>query len=360
MVTRKLVMRSLVVAGVASLMLVPAGGAVGAARGAATPAKVPPGSTGVFYHVSAVPHSADVWATGLLGSSNSARSKGFVAHRHDGRWQLEKLGAGVGEGSATVLVVAAASSTLVWAAGASSSGPWLGRWHGKAFTPVTLPGPAPSGTFSALAASSPRNAWAAGNLEASSGPVAEHWNGNKWSAVPLPTAADVVSIAATSTNNAWAISGQDVLHWNRRSWAINKTLPGNVLLVSISASSSKDAYAVGQNQTAGASYIMHFNGRKWSPISSPSLFQASQLTGVTMHGTSAWAVGSAGTGILHTSGGKWRAQSTHDVGGSGFADVSAEAANRVYEVGERGNYPTFRLSIALYNGHVWKALPARV
>jgi hypothetical protein len=354
------VVRSLGVAGVATLMLIPAVAAIGAARGTVTPAKVPPGSAGVFYHVSAVPHSSDLWTTGLLGSSNSNRAKGFVARRHDGRWQLETLGAGVGEGSATVLVVAAASSKLVWAAGSSTTGPWLGRWHGTAFTPVTLPGPAPTGTFSALAASSPRNAWAAGTLEANSGPVAEHWNGNKWLAVPLPTSGDVVSMAATSTNNAWAISGQDLLHWNGKTWAINKTLPGSVLLAAIAASSPKDAYAVGQNQTSGASYIMHFNGSKWSHISSPSLFERSQLTGVTMHGASAWAVGSAGTGILHTSGGKWSAQSTHAIGASGFADVSAEAGNRVYEVGERGNYPAFRLSAAVYNGHVWKALPAKV
>jgi hypothetical protein len=130
-----------------------------------------------------------------------------------------------------------------------------------------VPSPNPAGhlteiNVSAVAASSPRNAWAVGNFNASNGnagTVALRWNGRSWKLVSSPAPGSgplLLGVAAASAANAWAVGSYRV-------GSVDKTL------------------------------IVHWNGRAWRQVASPGAGDGSQLTSVAASsGESVWAVGS--------------------------------------------------------------------
>ena len=86
-----------------------------------------------------------------------------------------------------------------------------------------------SGELTAVAATSPGNAWALGFTTATKTPesLIFHWNGRAWKRVasPGPAGAFLIAVAATSARNAWAVGGTAggkavILHWNGRAWKI--------------------------------------------------------------------------------------------------------------------------------------------
>jgi hypothetical protein len=90
---------------------------------------------------------------------------------------------------------------------------------------VPIPSPTGSGLVS-VAATSASNAWAVGGL---GGPktLIERWNGTTWKAVPSPSPAPSIlsGVAATSASNAWAVGYGGahttktlILRWNGTSW----------------------------------------------------------------------------------------------------------------------------------------------
>jgi hypothetical protein len=92
---------------------------------------------------------------------------------------------------------------------------------------VPNPSPAGSGLVS-VAATSASNAWAVGGL---GGPktLIERWNGTTWKTVPSPSPGPSIlsGVAATSATNAWAVgyggssSGVTktlILRWNGKTW----------------------------------------------------------------------------------------------------------------------------------------------
>jgi hypothetical protein len=356
------VTRSFGMASVLALVLVPAIGAAGASGAPhvkAVAAKAPSGTSGEFNAVSAVPRSTDVWAVG----GPITVSNYFIARRHAGKWQKEKLPAIMRGG--TVLSITAGSSKVVWASGQTADFVgWLGRWHGRSFETIKLPTGISNEAVS-VSASSASNAWAVGD-------GAMHWNGKVWKVVPLPsTAPSLSSVGTSSATNAWGIDGLSLVHWNGKTWTVHGTAPVSVKLVSVATSGPKHAYAVGTADTTKRSntYIMSFNGKTWSHVRSPNPGLGAQLTSVTMRGASAWAVGYASTAsrqfsgfstiTLHSTGGKW---TTQHVGlGSGYLfGVSAQSSKRVYAVGGRGADGVFVTSLAIFNGHKWTPEPARV
>jgi hypothetical protein len=376
--------RLISVAGVAVLLLMPTVGAFGAPDARTVVAKKPPpGIPGQIYAVSAVPNSSDAWV--IAGSADGFTA--YFALRHNGKWR--KVNPGLGHGGVAA-DVAAGSTTAAWVIGRTSGvaktnpgKPTLTRWNGKKFRPVKLAHT--NGKVNGVAASSAINAWVFGDplLSTAKGSpqVAAHWNGKTWSMVRLPKALGsegVLAISTSSASNAWAIgmnaAGYGILlHWNGKVWKVDGSTGFGVDLASVATSSPKHAVAVGSvNTSKGSStYLLSFNGKKWVHVNVPSPGVDPDLVGVTMTGTSAWAVGgytqlvgSGGQGgdvaetmTLHTSGGKWKIQP--DAVGQGRLDgVSAESAKRVYEVGERGT-STFITSFSIYNGHKWAVEPAK-
>jgi hypothetical protein len=378
------VARSIGAVGVAAALLISAGGASGAPHVRTVVAKKPPpGISGQFYDVSAVPHSTDVWAAG----NDSTGNVNFFALRHHGKWH--KVNPGMGQGG-KVLGIAAGSTKAAWAVGQTSSfaptdpqSPRLTQWNGKKFTTVALAGT--NSNVSAVAASSASNAWAVGNLRSAvdeTSQVAAHWNGKRWSMVPLPSTlggTGLVAVSTSSASNAWAIgidaTGHRILlQWNGKTWKVGATAPLGVGLTSVATSSSKHAVAGGTQTTTKRSntYLMSFNGRKWVHVKAPNPGIGAVLTAVTMSGKSAWAVGYASKFIrvggqpfdelaaitLHSSGGKWTSQP--DAVGQGVLNgVSAESPKQVYAVGARGLNPDYSTSFSIYNGHKWAVEPAK-
>jgi hypothetical protein len=364
------VARSVGVATVAAVMLIPATGAIGASTHGARLAVQPPGTIGGFGLVSAVPHSSDAWAAGTDESNGIAP---LVGRYHDGKWSHIKIDIGR---YGTLAGIAAGSSKAVWAVGEHEgslavSTPLIARWHGKGFTRIKLPSTI-SGAFTAVSASAANNAWAVGAVANGTRPVAEHWNGKKWSAVPVPVA-DTGTFEAVSTSgpkNAWAVEGQTLVHWNGNKWANSATpIPASVLLRSIATTAPKHAIAVGisTNPTTMAErlYIFSLKGTTWRHVVAPSPNRQVTLASVTMHGSAAWIVDAGTTAadaeqsaVLHSTGGKWKVQRSSVHGDGGLTAVSAESSKRVYAVGTwRPDDDSFPQTVfSIYNGHSWKSV----
>jgi hypothetical protein len=294
----------------------------------------------------------------------------FVGRRHHGKWQRIKPGVGRG---GSVDGIAAGSSKVVWAVGMTASqAPYIGRWHGTAFRAVSIAGlpTGAEGEFDTVVASSATNAWAVGD-----GDVA-HWNGKTWSLVSVPTGLSG-AIATTGRSNAWAVDRNgDLEHWNGKVWAVRATPPGSaVTWTSMSSSSVKRVVLVGYVQTTSAfdtpiykTYVERFTGKKWVRVRA-GLPHKAGFSGVTMHGTSAWAVGIIETSdnsklvIAHSTGGKWKTQRAPR-SMVGFGNVSAESAKQVYAAGgclANGAPVTSEGScLAAYNGHRWTAEPVKL
>jgi hypothetical protein len=354
----------------------------GAALSASVAAKAPASSKGILSAVTTVPHSSDLWVVGSVGTTGGT-TRYFEARRRHGHWQRfasPKVGGSSGE-TGEVSLVAAGSSGSVWVAGnrqlpkSIQDVPDIWRFSGKKFVDTKLPtmenGAA---SISSISASSATNAWAvgvvyvlpAGTLDAL------HWNGKKWSAVAFPELGfdtTPVSVSTSSPTNAWATDGSNLFHWNGTVWSADGAAPAGATIRAVATSSPKLAYAVGyvENPSGGAkTVIMRFNGTTWSNAKRAKGTGNDNLASLTIHGKSAWAVGSHVTksevyepAILHTTGGEWKNQKPP--GGKSFtlASVSASSAKHAYIAGYDVHGTTARVvrTFAEYfNGHAWKAI----
>jgi hypothetical protein len=288
----------------------PLGPAPGAATSVASPA-----TAGRFYSVAATSWR-NAWAVGLQ-SNNS-----LIMH-----WSANKAGVYKWRVSYTnrvgyFLGVAATSTRNAWAVGGtnwfSPSQTLADHWNGKKWTRVKTPTPGGTGLLNAVAATSASNAWAVGDIGPGPGipstatPLIEHWNGKNWTEAKFPEPADggqFTGVAAISARNVWVVghtgevsegSGQATLieHWNGRKWAIvrspNATGSANSLN-DVAASSAHNAWAVGGTVSPAGQYrslVEHWNGTKWTIVSSPSPTGDTNLEGVAVASASdAWAVG---------------------------------------------------------------------
>jgi hypothetical protein len=343
---------------------------------AAVAAKPPAGtSNGSFLGVAAVPHSTDVWTMGTI--DKGVTETPFEARRHRGHWQRfngPKVGT-FGE----VNAIAAGSSKAVWLAGARPHHgpnvlPAIWRWSGKKFVVAKIPKLRSGGfAITSISASSATNAWAVGMMlrPGSNNEVALHWNGKTWAAVTMPT--DATAVATSGPLNAWAIGddGTTLLHWNGMVWSEAAFTPPGIVVDAIATSSPHLAYAVGSRLSPTGSprtVIRRFDGKTWSSALLGTGARAAQLISVSIHGTSAWAVGahtdansSLASVIVHTTGGTWRSQR---VPGGRLTEytvnaVSVASANRAYAVGDVDTNSSDKTFFDEFTGHSWKGEPSR-
>jgi hypothetical protein len=185
----------------------------------------------------------------------------------------------------------------------------------------------------AIAADSASDVWAVGRVEESFHALIQHWNGSRWSVVPSPTIGDesyLVSVTAISANDAWAVGNYSpsgpaeqtlIEHWNGIRWSmIPSPHPGlGSWLSKVEAISANNIWAVGsftdgfQVQTL----TLHWDGSQWSVVKSPNPGKArNELISVTVVSAhDIWAVGSFSnstqgliveeTLILHWDGSQW-------------------------------------------------------
>ncbi len=262
----------------------------------------------------------NAWAVGYTSASPLAGpNRPLVEHWNGSSWQIES-GPNVGLGE--LYGITATSATNAWAVGSDVLGEVVERWNGKAWK-VQPSAQRGIGALIGVTATSSRNAWAVGYGDAGARTLIEHWDGRHWKAQrspapPMPPAGngtgqgvELTAVAAASPRNAWAVGytstaiddsgdlrAQSVIeHWNGKGWRLQPspdTSTTNVLL-GVAATSSHDAWAVGQPYGIGQAAIEHWNGRGWHSRPTPN----SELAGVTAtSANNAWAVGTDGMNAM--------------------------------------------------------------
>jgi hypothetical protein len=129
---------------------------------------------------------------------------------------------------------------------------------------------APGTVFSAVAATSARDAWAAG-VEIVQGQLRTlilHWNGRSWrqSALPGSFVADpgFVVVGASSGSNAWSFgdNGRTALRWNGTRWSL-VSVPFGGQVTGTVVLGSGDVWVFGCSGASPGAGTWHFDGRRW-------------------------------------------------------------------------------------------------
>jgi hypothetical protein len=344
-----------------------------------------PGTSDNVFSGVAVLSSCDVWAAGFdLSSGGGFRT--LIEHWNGTSWAPADS-PDPGTGNNFLNSIRAASPSSIWAVGAASDGAssrtLIEHWNGTAWKVV--PSPSPGSGFNELNGVRPvsaSDAWAVGDDAGATGTHKKtlilRWNGAAWKPVASPNPGgsgndnDLFAVAATSVRDAWAVgeivSGTTIqtliLHWNGRKWArVASPSPGKASeLFAVSATSAANAWAVGES-TAGTveqTFVLHWNGRKWARVASPDPGGPGQnnvLDGVAApSANSAWAVGNYETAtgqntlVLHWNGSKWARVASPDPGGPGHASVlygvAAASAGSAWAVGNfTGSGPSRALAL---------------
>ena len=260
----------------------------------------------------------DVWATGFSFTCTSVDLTPMVLHWNGEQWKVVRTPALGGNGNSSLNGLAVLAGNNIYAVGyqSASNGAVLTlieHWDGKNWTVVPSPNRSATGNLlSAVSANSPTDIWAVGvsvdEPTTSVQTLVEHFDGAKWKVVPSPNPLSkaflnqnvLSSVRAVSSNNVTAVgllrdAGQQreltlVEHWNGKKWSIvsspnQSEAPGSLnALTSVTAVSATDLYAVGFFGNAATNgqdetLVEHFDGKNWNIITSPTKGLAQQLNG---------------------------------------------------------------------------------
>jgi hypothetical protein len=266
--------------------------------------------------------ATDVWAVGVAGGQSSGLPfRPLIEHWDGASWAVVPA-AKEPRGSAELRAVHAISSNDVWAVGdsvqhleTSPERTLVEHWDGTRWSIVKSVDVGPgSNSFSAVAATSSNDVWAAGAAfgpaQRRYKPLAEHWDGTAWTVYgpPFSPSGDNVVNGMTeiSSGDVWAVgeagkSGERrplTEHWDGSSWTRVPTgTPGDNFLLGASASSTSDVWAVGYRYTDAGSAVPlseHWDGAAWSFVSTPhpSPYFDTLSGVVALSPSDAWAVGS--------------------------------------------------------------------
>jgi hypothetical protein len=210
-----------------------------------------------------------------------------------------------------------------------------------------------------------------GNLVTPELPFTEHWNGTKWTTISTPALTSgnfgfFDSVAAVSSNNVWAVGETGnispfstlIEHWDGSKWSIvtSPTLTNSAILDAVTAISATDIWAVG-NQ-AGINLIEHYNGTSWSIVTSPTGTHQGILGVSGSSSSDVWAVGMAGryAGVqtLHWNGTAWSSVTAPSpTNQSDLLAVSARTTSDAWGVGLNNDGTTL---IEHWNGTAWSVV----
>jgi hypothetical protein len=233
--------------------------------------------------------------------------------------------------------------------------------------------------------------WAVGGSDdfASYTSLVEHWDGTSWSMVPAASFPGVLyGVVALGPDNVWAVGAESypgrglIEHWNGTTWTVTY-LRFAAVLRGVTAVGAQDIWAVGQrygrmNPFGDTTLTMHYNGRVWSQVRSPSPLNATDtdqnwLTSVSaVAANDVWAVGRYGnhdlglldqTLIEHWDGARWTVVPSPSPGGSSVDNdlwgVAAIGARDVWAVGGVGAFLNAEFSAPLalrWDGSNWTQL----
>jgi hypothetical protein len=214
--------------------------------------------------------------------------------------------------------------------------------------------------------------------------LAEHWDGHQWSIVPTPAISaptvQLNSVVALNRGNVWAagysdnpncLCGQTVVeHWNGSRWTrLTTPNPGVAdYLTGIAATSATDVWVVGYEWISNfveLPLLLHYNGTTWKQFNT-SQFHLGQLSSVFARAADdVWAVGWTGQVpnvkalALHWNGTSWKraAFPTESGGWIVLKNVFGVAGNDVWAVGSYQfsdiNGLSLRARSYHWNGSVW-------
>jgi hypothetical protein len=231
--------------------------------------------------------------------------------------------------------VAAVSASDAWAAGTATDCVSLRgvaqilHWNGKAWkrVPARNRGGLAGSELNGITATGRKNAWAVGDYSNGTADqtLIEHWNGRTWKQVASrnpqgPSQPNVLTgVAASSASNAWAVgyairsshaSVTVIMHWAGKAWKpMPSPHPGKLSgdeLLSVSAASARDVWAAGDYRDpvkpADKTLIVHWNGRSWRRVPSPTPAPPAHDAGLTavaaISARSAWSGGAYASGPL--------------------------------------------------------------
>ena len=270
--------------------------------------------------------------------------------------------------------VSAASASDVWAVGTTASASGLRatlaeHWNGKAWSVVVTPDPGNGNQLNGVSAISATNAWAVGVQGAASGgskPLILHWNGKKWAVFAAPAVGGAVQaylnrVTGLAANDLWAVGtaftnsgGAFTLaeHFDGKKWSVvTSPNPGQYgsQLGGVSGSSASDVWADGGTFTSpSGTYVTlteHWNGKAWSVVPSPNANNLNNVFNavVAITPTDAWAVGDYWTGTAstfdtlteHWDGKSWKIVASPSFPTStALWGVTASSANSVWIAGQ--------------------------
>lgn len=305
--------------------------------------------------------------------------------------------------------VSMASTNDGWAVGSFAkpqavNQPLAEHWDGQAWritANVPLPKGAASGELSGVDQLSSASAWAVGDATPASGgarTLIEQFTGTSWAVVPSPdpftgTGADdrLNGISGTSAHDLWAVGfafdGNNIAlalleHFNGTQWqsVAPPAVGGFPDLVSVSADSPSDAWAVGTTATPNdTSLAVHWNGHAWKVVAVPCLQGGTVSVGCTainvLTGVSAptasnvWVSGYEEGGseslvpyVLHWNGKAWSLTKTPNLGdvGSSLRGIIALSPGDVWAVGQTqtdGNSVIATIT-EHFNGRAWSLVPS--
>jgi hypothetical protein len=312
---------------------------------------------------------SDVWSVGSesVTGADPSGDHPLAEHWNGSKWSISLVGTQTG---AQFHGVSAASTNDVWAVGDvlldqdADTTPLIEHWNGNTWSVVPSPKPSPlvqSATLEGVAALSATNAWAAGWFDDgfNNNPLIEHWNGTSWSVVanvPTEVGADSTflhGITAISANDIWAVGSFDeggeinlAMHWDGTSWSISNpaivmTGNSNEELRGVSAASSDDVWAVGDDlntQNKEQPFAIHWNGSKWSQVATPDPTPNSQdgLWAVSaLSANDAWATVTGDQGTLeHWNGTSWSVAATPVKSSATLFGMTRSGTNSLWAVGE--------------------------
>jgi hypothetical protein len=178
-------------------------------------------------------------------------------------------------------------------------------------------------------------------------------------------------VAATSAKDAWAVGQYQsasgplrtlIMHWNGTAWTpvpSPNPVPGGDTLSGVAAVSASDAWAVGGKN--GRTLILRWNGTVWRQMPGPDLPGALAAVAVTS-ATDAWAVGLDGPkssqGIIeHWNGKAWTVMRS-PVRIATLDGVAATSASDVWAVGFSGNWTASHALVLHWNSQAWRQVRA--
>jgi hypothetical protein len=262
----------------------------------------------------------DVWAVGLQDQDDFSPDLSLTQHWNGTAWSIVPSPNPSRDpfyGENYLSGVAAVASNDVWAVGYQQTDKGYSEliihWDGSAWTLI----PPLRGSYRVLTdvvKLSASDIWAVGyqfNFTAGYQGLTMHWNGTQWSDVAVPQLDNgsfyLHAVTAVSSSDIWAVGDQDypvrpaVIHWDGASWSFVETPDmdlgaGLASFRGIAALATDDVWATGFFRKGfgdDQNLVEHWDGASWTQVTVPNVRNSiNQLYGVTPDQAGGlWAVG---------------------------------------------------------------------